>query len=172
MRDHLRASDKLGLSGTKQALDKRLECCADGDQQQVHQMHALAAAGGRTTSVVTVPFIAITDPPSVDASSKFSDFSPLSGRRRIVQLAGIRPSFSSLGQPGLRIWAEAQRLFFAVDAVLAAPQLAAGRCDDQVQAIAIKQLALLVSRLGVLDFLDRQHLGVFYTPRYIPPKTA
>ena len=99
------------------------------------------------------------------------------GGRRIVQLAGIRPSFPSLGQPDLRVRAQAQRLFFAVDAVLAAPELAAGRRDDQVQAIAIKQLALLVGRFGVLDFLDRQDLGVFsgwgyFIPPNIPPERA
>lgn len=47
----------------------------------------------------------------------------------------------------------------------------AGRIDDQVQAIAIEQLALLVGRLGVLDFLDPEHLGVFSVGAFLyPPK--
>jgi hypothetical protein len=83
------------------------------------------------------------------------------GGKRIVELAAIRPSFPSFGQPDLRVRPQAQRRFFTIDAVLAVSEFAAGRRDDQVQAIAIKQLALLVGRSGVLDFLDRQQLGVF-----------
>ena len=65
----------------------------------------------------------------------------------IVELAGVRPSSRASANPIFGIRAEAQGLFLAVDAVLAAPELAAGRGDEQVQAVAIKELALLVGRL-------------------------
>ena len=42
-----------------------------------------------------------------------------------------------------------------------APELAAGRGDEQVPAVAVVELPRLVADLRVLDFLDPEHLGVF-----------
>ena len=48
---------------------------------------------------------------------------------------------------------EAEGLLPTVDAVLAAPELATGRGDEQVQAVGVVELPRLVADLRVLDFL-------------------
>ena len=59
------------------------------------------------------------------------------------------------GEPNPEERPEAQRLFSTVDAVLATPEFAARRSDDQVKAISVVEFAGFVGGFGVLDLLDR-----------------
>ena len=99
----------------------------------------------------------------------------LLGGGGVVELAGVLPLLACLGEADLGVRAEAEGLLPAIDAVLAAPELATGRSDEQVQAVAVVEFPRLVADLRVLDFLDPEHLGVFsawryFMPPYIPPK--
>jgi len=92
-------------------------------------------------------------------------------------LARVLPLLARLGQADLGERSEAEGLLAAFDAVFAAPELAAGCGDEEVQAVAVVELSGLVAGLRVFDFLDRQHLGVFpgweyFIPPNIPPERA
>lgn len=91
----------------------------------------------------------------------------------IIELASICPLLASICQPDFGKRAEAECFFLTIDAVLAPPQLATRRGDEQVQTVTVVELVRLVSRLRVADFLNRKHLGVslgrvFYTPDHTP----
>ena len=148
----------------------------DVDLERPPDLRGVLAWSSRATGAVCHSFATSRKVGIVDAPACCSFSARLAADGSSSLRASAHRSRAS-ASPTFGYGPEAERLLFAVDAVLAAPELAAGRRDDQVQAIAIKQLALLVGRLGVLDFLDRQHLGVFsgwgyFIPPNIPPERA
>jgi predicted nucleotidyltransferase len=65
---------------------------------------------------------------------------------------GLRTLVSRFCQADFRIWAKSNRILFAVRLALAeAPELASGRKDFKVQAMAVEQLHGLRIGLGSLD---------------------
>jgi len=64
----------------------------------------------------------------------------LFGSGGVVELAGVLPLLTRLGEADLGVRAEAEGLLPSIDAVLAAPELATGRGNEQVQAVAVVEL--------------------------------
>jgi len=69
----------------------------------------------------------------------------LLGGGGVVELSGVLPLLACLGEANLGVGAEAEGLLPAIDAVLAAPELASGRGDEQLLTVAVVGLPRLVA---------------------------
>src|SRR5690606_12976787 len=89
------------------------------------------------------------------------------------QDASLVPLGSRLGQAHLRVLAQGEDVFLAIDLVAVAPQLGASRPDLDEQATLIGQLARLLAWLGLADLNVGKchggyHGGLLKYPALIP----